>query len=114
MWGNFQAEKFAEIATLLNDNGTFIVSYVNFDHRDGRYTDLTVTYNLSTTFVRASGTTSRYAASFRPLITGIIGSLAGDSEGANMYININIPFIRQALAVEYFFICSSRYYRESR
>ena len=32
--GNFQAQKFTEIAQLLNDSGIFIVSYVNFDHRD--------------------------------------------------------------------------------
>jgi hypothetical protein len=34
--GGFQAQKFAEIARLLNENGTFIVSYVNFSHRHTR------------------------------------------------------------------------------
>ena len=31
--GNFQSQKFAEIAQLLNEDGIFVVSYVNFDHR---------------------------------------------------------------------------------
>src|SRR5262249_51819119 len=30
----FQAQKFAEIARLLNKDGIFVLSYVNFDHRD--------------------------------------------------------------------------------
>ena len=32
--GEFQRQKFAEIAEVLDRNGTFIVSYVNFGHRD--------------------------------------------------------------------------------
>ena len=32
--GDLQNQKFAEIAQLLDDNGRFVVSYVNFDHRD--------------------------------------------------------------------------------
>ncbi|HZO99476.1 MAG TPA: class I SAM-dependent methyltransferase, partial [Terriglobia bacterium] len=31
--GAFQAQKFSEITQLLKENGTFVVSYVNFDHR---------------------------------------------------------------------------------
>ena len=32
--GEFQREKFAEVAEVLDRDGTFIVSYVNFGHRD--------------------------------------------------------------------------------
>src|SRR5260370_4598996 len=31
--GEFQSQKFAEIAALLNEGGTFIVTYTNFGHR---------------------------------------------------------------------------------
>lgn len=33
--GRFQPQKFAEIAQILNEDGKFIVSYVNFNHRNG-------------------------------------------------------------------------------
>ena len=32
--GEFQRQKFAEIAELLNPGGTFVLTYVNFGHRD--------------------------------------------------------------------------------
>jgi SAM-dependent methyltransferase len=108
--GNFQAEKFAEIATLLNDNGLFIVSYVNFAHRDKNiywpYSNVRAIddfrqslahYFKIQRFFPTSHNWHHLEPSRRLVKT------------PNMYINVNIPFISSALAVEYFFICSRRH-----
>ena len=76
--GTFQAQKFAEISQLLNDGGIFIASYVNFGHRDRRYTGLTATCRLSMIFARVSRSISRLRGPFRLLTTGITLSLAGN------------------------------------
>jgi SAM-dependent methyltransferase len=107
--GNFQSQKFAEIAGLLKEHGTFIVSYVNFGHRDksiywpynnvqpfedfrkdlGRY------FNIDGFFPTSHNW--NHTEPNRKLIKAV-----------NMHININVPLISPMLAVEYFFICSSR------
>ena len=107
--GNLQSRKFAEIAQLLNANGKFIVSYWNFGHRnkqvywpfsnvqsfDDFRNDLTRYFNIDR-FFPASHNWKHQGPSRKLLKT------------VNMHLNMNIPFISPILAVEYFFICSSR------
>ena len=107
--GKCQDQKFAEIAELLNDDGLFIVSYVNFAHRDKKiywpYSNVQsiddFRQNLAYYFkVQRSFPTSHNWHHLEPSRRFV--------KAPNMYINVNIPFIGRALAVEYFFICSSR------
>ena len=107
--GDSQVRKFTEIAQILNDNGVFIVSYVNFGHRNktvywpysnvqplGDFRqDLSRHFTIQRFFPTAHNW--NHLEPSRRLI-----------RTANMYINFDIPFISRVLAVEYFFICSKR------
>ena len=107
--GDFQSQKFAEIAHLLNENGTFIVSYTNFGHRnkqiywpfsniqsfDDFHKSLARYFNIERFFPASHNW--KHAQPNRKLVKTV-----------NMHIDLNIPFISPVLAVEYFFICSSR------
>jgi len=107
--GTFQAQKFAEISQLLNDDGIFIVSYSNFGHRsrsiywpysnvqaiDDFRQSLTQYFEIKRYFP-----TSHNWHRCEPNRKFI--------KAANMHINIDIPFISPVLAVAYFFICSKR------
>jgi SAM-dependent methyltransferase len=104
--GAFQAQKFAEISQLLNDGGIFIVSYVNFGHRDkivywpySNVQDLNDFRQSLTQYfeIKRSFPTSHNWHHSEPRRKFI--------KTVNMHTNINIPFISPVLAVEYFFIC---------
>lgn len=105
--GTFQAQKFAEISDLLNDGGIFIVSYVNFGHRDkviywpysnvqalGDFREsLTQHFKIKRSFPTSHNW--HHSEPRRKIIRAV-----------NMYTNISVPFISHVLGVEYFFICS--------
>jgi SAM-dependent methyltransferase len=107
--GDFQARKFAEISQLLNDDGVFIVSYVNFGHRGrniywpysnvqelGDFRQHLARYFVIQRFFPTSHNWHHLEPSRRLV------------RKANMYLNIDIPFVSRVLAVEYFFVCSKR------
>lgn len=108
--GNHQSEKFSEIATILGATGTFIVSYVNFGHRDPQiywpYSNVQpleeFRRSLSQDFVinRYIPTSHnwRHSEPNRKYM-----------KMANLYLNASIPVITPRLAVEYFFVCSPRH-----
>ncbi|HTX27456.1 MAG TPA: class I SAM-dependent methyltransferase [Streptosporangiaceae bacterium] len=107
--GTFQEQKFAEISQLLNDDGTFIVSYVNFGHRNKSvywpYSNVQALpdfrQNLAQYFeIKRSFPTSHNWQHSEPKRKVI--------KAANRYINFNVPIISPVLAVEYFFICAKR------
>jgi SAM-dependent methyltransferase len=112
--GDFQLQKFTEIAQLLSENGTFIVSYVNFGHRNK---EIYWPYNNVQTFddfhkslehcfkIRRYFPTSHNWRHHEPNRKFI--------RAANMRINLNVPILSPILAVEYFFICSSHDSRSS-
>jgi SAM-dependent methyltransferase len=110
--GEFQAKLFAEVARLLSDNGIFIVSYVNFDHRNK---DIYWPYNNIQSFDDFRQGLTQYFKILRffPTSHNWHHHEPGRKmiKAANMYVNINIPLISRILAVEYFFICSLRYSR---
>ena len=107
--GNHQAQKFAEIAGLLNDGGLFFVSYVNFDHRD-RYIYWPYSNVQSLGDFRESLAEHFVIHRFFPTAHNWRHSEPNRKilKAANMYLNVNIPVISRRLAVEYFFICSPR------
>jgi SAM-dependent methyltransferase len=105
--GTFQAQKFAEISQLLNDDGIFIASYVNFGHRDTRiywpYSNVQplndFRQGLAKHFkIKRAVPTSHNWHHSEPGRKFI--------KAANMHTNISVPFLSPVLAVEYFFICS--------
>ena len=109
--GAFQAQKFAEISGLLNDGGIFIVSYVNFGHRNKAiywpYSNVQTLGDFRESLTRHFEIKRYFPTSHnwnhseprRKIIKAV-----------NMYININVPFISPVLGVEYFFICSKLYF----
>jgi len=112
--GDFQSQKFAEIAQLLGKNGKFVVSYTNFDHRKKQIyqpfsnvqsfhdfkKDLTRYFTIDKFFPASHNWKHGWPS--RKLVKAV-----------NMHVNINIPVISPIFAVEYFFICSSRNPRKS-
>jgi len=104
--GGLQAQKFAEISQLLNDSGTFIVSYVNFDHRSKSvywpYSNVQPLGDFRQALARHFEIKRSFPTSYNwhhsEPNQKIIRSI-------NMHINLSIPFISRILAVEYFYIC---------
>ena len=107
--GGFQSQKLAEIARLLNENGTFIVSYVNFGHRSRQ---IYAPYNNVQSFDSFRDSLKRCFEIRRFFPTSHNWNHTEPNrkfvKAINMHINMNIPLISPILAVEYFFICSSR------
>jgi SAM-dependent methyltransferase len=105
--GAFQSQKLAEISKLLTGNGKFIVSYWNFGHRDKQvyppFSNIqpfsqfreSLARHFSIDKVFPVGHNWRQHEPGRKLV-----------KAAQMRMNMNIPFVSPALAVEYFFICS--------
>lgn len=105
--GKFQSRKFAEIKSILKPGGTFIASYVNFDHArkviyqpynniqpaDSFRKDLERQFRI-----RRVIPTSHHWRHREPT-----GRLMKD---IHMRMNLRVPYISPRLAVEYFFICS--------
>jgi SAM-dependent methyltransferase len=107
--GTFQSQKFTEIAQLLNNNGTFIVSYTNFAHRKKRIYE---PFSNLQSFDEFRESLSRNFIIDRILPASHNWSHAQPNrkfvKAVNMHLNMNIPFISPILAVEYFYICSPK------
>lgn len=105
--GEHQEQKFAEIAELLCDDGIFIASYVNFDHRAK---DIYWPYSNVRSFNDFRRSLARHFKLRRHIPTS--HNWKHNEPGnrfvsaANMRIDISLPIISRLLAVEYFFICS--------
>ncbi len=107
--GNVQSQKFAEIADLLTKDGIFIVSFVNFSHRKR---EIYGPYNNIQSFADFRQSLTQYFKidRFFPTSHNWNHSEPGRKfmKAAQMRMNINLPIISPALAVEYFVICSPR------
>jgi len=105
--GEYQSQKFSEIAEILQDDGTFIVSYTNFRHRRPviyhAFSNVVSLEEFQSDLARYFDIRRRFPFSHnwkhgqpaRKLVKAV-----------NMHVNANIPFVSPVLAVEYFFICS--------
>jgi SAM-dependent methyltransferase len=107
--GDAQAAKFAEIARLLNQDGTFVVTYTNFSHRNRHVFEAFSNVQPGTAF---RDSLSRYFTIKRSFPTSY-NWYGGQPRGglvkaANMHLNANIPGLGPRLAVEYFYLCSPR------
>jgi cyclopropane fatty-acyl-phospholipid synthase-like methyltransferase len=108
--GDRQAEKFADVAGLLKDrDSTFVVSYVNFDHRDREiywpYSNIqsldTWRTSLAEHFtIRRTFATSHNWHHHEPVKEPV--------RTLNMHLNLNVPVVSRKLAVEHFYLCSPR------
>jgi SAM-dependent methyltransferase len=106
--GSFQLQKFSEIRRLLKPNGRFIVSYVNFGHRNKYVAYFYNNLQSIADFRRSLKQVFRVERSFptshnwqhheprRPV-----------NKAIQLRINMNVPIISPLLAIEYFFICSA-------
>jgi SAM-dependent methyltransferase len=107
--GMLQARKFAEISQLLVKDGKFIVSYWNFGHLNS--------------YVYKAFSNIQPLREFRSSLASYFdidksfpvshnwhhhGPGRKFMRAAQAHVNINIPLISPAFAVEYFFICSPR------
>jgi SAM-dependent methyltransferase len=106
--GKFQAQKLSEIRRLLRKGGTFVVSYVNFDHVN-RY--IYYPYSNVQSFadfrkslerefrIDACFPTSHHWRHDEPTREWV--------KAIQMKINVRIPLLSRLFAVENFFVCST-------
>jgi SAM-dependent methyltransferase len=105
--GTLQDQKFAEISRLLKDDGHFVVSYVNFDHRARSiYSPYSNIQSLSA-FRRSLSAHFKIERYF-PTAHNWHHSEPGKRllQELQLPMTVNVPVISRILAVEYFFICS--------
>jgi SAM-dependent methyltransferase len=107
--GKFQSQKFAEIAEILNDDGIFVASYVNFDHRN---TDIYFPYSNVQPFNRFRSSLAEHFRIDRCFPTSYNWNHWEPGRkllwAANMRIKVNIPLVSRVLGVQYLLVCSPR------
>lgn len=107
--GSHQSEKLSEIRQLLNENGTFVISYVNFDHL---HKFIYPPYNNVQSFEDFRTRLGRFFQVARVIPTSHRWyqqePTSKFGKAIHMHMHMNIPFISPRFAVEYFFICSLR------
>jgi SAM-dependent methyltransferase len=107
--GAAQSQKLSEIAAILTDDGTFILTYTNFGHRKTQIYSAFSNVQPLATFRRALSEHFTIDQSFPASHNWKHGQPARKLvRAANMLVSFNIPLISRVLAVEYFFICSPR------
>lgn len=107
--GAFQDQKFSEIAYLLKDQGTFVLSYTNFGHQNKQIYE---PFNNIKSFDEFRQSLARHFVIERYFPTSHNWSGGQPTrkfmKALNMRMNANVPVLSPRLAVEYFFICSRR------
>lgn len=107
--GSFQSQKLYEIAGLLKEKGTFIASYVNFDHRN-RF--LYAPYNNVQSFASFRKSLNQFFQIERVIPTSHRWYHQEPTrywmKAIHMYVNVRIPLISSRFAVQYLFICRPR------
>lgn len=107
--GTFQEQKFAEIRDLLKPGGIFLVSYVNFGHRDhGIYWPYSNIQKMSA----FQECLAKYFVIDRIFPTSHNWNNSEPNRWFmrvwQMPMRVNIPILSPLLAVEYFFVCSAK------
>jgi SAM-dependent methyltransferase len=105
--GNCQSRKFAEIASLLNDGGTFIVTYENFAHRQRSiywpYSNVRQPEDFRRDLSRFFRVERRFPGAHNWNHSHPRKKLVAAPQAR---LNVSIPVISRRLAVDYFYICS--------
>lgn len=107
--GTYQEQKFAEIRDLLKPGGTFLVSYVNFSHRDhGLYWPYSNIQKMSD----FKESLSNYFTIDRSFPTSHNWNSSEPNRRIMRFwqlpMRMNIPIVSPLFAVEYFFVCSAK------
>lgn len=106
-FGQYQAQKFAEIADLLNPGGRFLLTYTNFGHRKPHiyhaFSNTQPMHEFRQNLARHFSVDRSFPVSYNwkhghPSKRWL--------RAANMPLRANIPLAGPVLAVEYYFICS--------
>ncbi len=107
--GNVQRQKLAEIRDLLNEGGTFVATYVNFDHRNKNiywpYNNIQPFNAFHHSLTQCFHVNRYFPTSHRWHHDEPRGRLMW---AVQRHINLNIPLISRSFGVEYFFICSKK------
>lgn len=107
--GDHQSQKLTEIAGLLEADGTFLASYVNFAHRKAQIYDM---YNNVQPLARFEQDLSRFFTVRRRVPTSHNWNHSEPSrrplQAMNMRFNATIPYVSPKLVVQYLFVCSAR------
>jgi len=107
--GKVQRQKLSEIHDLLSADGTFIATYVNFDHWNR---NIYQPYNNVQSFSDFYGSLKEFFCVDRHFPTSHRW-YHDEPHGRVMWalqkhINLNVPIISRLFGVEYFFICSAK------
>jgi SAM-dependent methyltransferase len=107
--GSHQSRKFSEIRQLLKESGTFVTSYVNFNHR---HRFIYPPYNNVQSFDDFRKSLGRFFDITRVIPTSQRWYQEEPRtrfmKAVHMHMNLTIPFITRQFAVEYLFLCSPR------
>jgi SAM-dependent methyltransferase len=105
--GHLQERKFAEIGDILADDGKFIVTYVNFGHRDRQ---IYWPYSNVQPLADFRASLGRYFTIDRSFPTSHNWKHGEPNRKfmrvSQMPLMFDVPIISRLLGVEYFFICS--------
>jgi SAM-dependent methyltransferase len=106
--GDYQDEKLAEISRLLQDDGKFIVTYVNFAHRNRQiywpYSNMQSIEDFRKSLARHFSIDRFFPVSHNWRHSNPGRAMLRFSQ---MHLNVNVPVFTPMLAVEYFFVCSA-------
>jgi SAM-dependent methyltransferase len=107
--GGLQEQKFAEISDVLTDDGKFVVTYVNFGHRDRQ---IYWPYSNVQPLADFRASLGRYFTIERSFPTSHNWKHGEPNRKfmrvSQMPLMFDVPVISRLLGVEYFFICSKR------
>jgi hypothetical protein len=105
--GAFQSQKFAEIAGILKENGRFVLTYQNFDHRQREIYWPYSNVQQQAKFRADLGRFFRIERSF-PMSHNWNHSQPRRTlmKVSQAHLDINLPFFSPLLAVDYLYICS--------
>ena len=113
--GRFQSRKFAEIASLLNDGGKFIVTYQNFAHRHKEiywpYSNVCLPGDFRADLSRFFAVERSFPVSHNWNHSQPNRRLM---QAAQARLNVNVPVVSKILAVDYLYICSALSQRGSK
>jgi SAM-dependent methyltransferase len=105
--GEYQSQKFAEVAKVLKDDGKFVLTYQNFDHRQREIYWPYSNVQRPDDFRAELGRFFRIERSF-PVSHNWNHSQPRRAlmKMAQAYLDVNIPVISPILAVDYLYVCS--------
>jgi SAM-dependent methyltransferase len=107
--GTLQSQKLSEIGDLLTERGKFVVSYWNFGHVNKHvyeaFSNVQPLNEFRSSLARHFVIDKSFPVSHNWHHHGPGRRFV---KAAQRHVNFNIPLISPALAVEYFFVCSSR------